>query len=67
MDSANWEGIAALIGIAAIFALLIFVGMQLKQTQEIAVSAAYQSRAGFYDVTLDGVNSLIVLQFSESF
>ncbi len=67
MDSANWKGIAELIGVAAIVAPLISVGIRVKQTQEIAVSAAYQSRAGFYDVTLDRVNSLIVLQFSESF
>ena len=67
MVSANWKGIAELFGVAAIVASLIFVGMQLKQTLEIAVSAAYQSRAGFYDLSFIGVNFLIVLHLSESF
>jgi hypothetical protein len=45
MKMTNWKDTAELIGIAAIVASLIFVGLQMKQTQEIALSAAYQSRA----------------------
>lgn len=45
MKLANWKDIAELIGITAIVASLVFVGLQLKQSQEIALSNAYQSRA----------------------
>ena len=37
MASKNWKGIAELIGIAAIVASLLFVGLQLQQDQQIAV------------------------------
>lgn len=33
------------IGIFAVFASLIFVGLQMKQSQEIAIAAQYQERA----------------------
>lgn len=42
---ASWKETAELIGVAAIVASLIFVGLQLKQSQAIALSAAYQARA----------------------
>ena len=45
MQSANWKDIAELIGIAAIVASLIFVGLQMKQSHEIALAAQYQARA----------------------
>ena len=45
MPSRNWREIAELIGIGAIVASLIFVGLQLQQSQEIAVGAQYQERA----------------------
>ena len=45
MPSRNWRDIAELIGIGAIVASLIFVGLQLQQSQEIAVGAQYQERA----------------------
>ena len=38
-----------LVGIAAIVASLIFVGLQLKQTQEIAIAAQYQARSTHVD------------------
>ena len=44
MKSANWKDIAELIGIAAIVASLIFVGMEMRQTRVIAMAAAYQAR-----------------------
>lgn len=45
MKAASWKDIVEFVGIAAIVASLIFVGLQMKQTQEIALSAAYQARA----------------------
>ena len=45
MKSTSWKDIAELIGIAAIVASLIFVGLQMQQSQEIAVADQYQDRA----------------------
>ncbi len=45
MPSRNWRDIAELFGIGAIVASLIFVGLQLQQSQEIAVGTQYQERA----------------------
>jgi len=45
MPSRNWRDIAELFGIGAIVASLIFVGLQMQQSQEIAVGAQYQERA----------------------
>ena len=44
MNRANWKDGAELIGIGAIVLSLIFVGFQLKQSQEIAIAAQYQAR-----------------------
>ena len=41
----TWKEIAELVGIAAIVASLIFVGLQMKQSQEIAIAAQYHERA----------------------
>ena len=43
MKSANWKDIAELLGIAAIVASLIFVGLQMRQDQEIAITGSYSS------------------------
>jgi hypothetical protein len=40
----NWKDIAELIGIAAIVGSLIFVGLQMKQSHDIAISNQYQAR-----------------------
>jgi hypothetical protein len=45
MKPGNWRDVAELIGIAAIVASLVFVGLQMKQTHEIALSSAYQARS----------------------
>lgn len=45
MKSVNWKDIAEFIGISAIVASLVFVGLELRQTREIAISEAYQMRA----------------------
>ena len=44
MKSSSWKDYAEPIGTAAIVASLIFVGMQMKQSQDIAASAIYQER-----------------------
>jgi hypothetical protein len=44
MQNADWRKTAELIGITAIVASLIFVGLQMKQQQEIAIAAQYQER-----------------------
>jgi len=38
MTNNNWRGLAELIGVAAIVASLFFVGLQLKQSQDVALS-----------------------------
>ncbi len=44
MNKTNWKDIAELIGIAAIVASLIFVGLELRQAYQIAITAEYQER-----------------------
>ena len=44
MKATNWKDVAELIGIAAIVASLIFVGLQMKQSHEIALAEIYQAR-----------------------
>ena len=43
MKPANWRDIAELIGIAAIVASLLFVGLQMQQEQEIAITETHSS------------------------
>ena len=45
MNSTNWKDIAELAGIAAIVASLVFVGLELRQSHQIAIAAEYQERA----------------------
>jgi len=45
MNFSQLKDIAELIGLVAIVASLIFVGLQLKQSQEIALATQYQARA----------------------
>ena len=45
MDSAKVSDWLQIIGIFGVIASLIFVGLQLKQSHEIALAAQYQSRA----------------------
>ena len=45
MDSAKLNDWMQVVGIFALVASLIFVGLQMKQNQEIALAAQYQSRA----------------------
>ncbi len=45
MDSRKLNDWMQVIGIFAVVGSLIFVGLQMKQTQEIALASAYQNRA----------------------
>jgi hypothetical protein len=45
VDSAKLNDWLQVIGLFGVIASLIFVGLQMKQAQEIAMSAAYQARA----------------------
>jgi len=44
MKNTNWKDIAELTGIAAIVASLVFVGLQMKQSHQIALAEIYQAR-----------------------
>ncbi len=48
MKSKDWKDIAELVGIAAIVASLIFVGLQMRQDQKIAQAQAYVDGAATY-------------------
>ena len=54
MKSAGWKDIAELAGIAAIVASLIFVGLQMRQDQEIAITDTFAS-------TIESVGTLASL------
>jgi hypothetical protein len=45
MKRFNWRDLAEIIGFASIVGSLIFVGMQLRQSQQIAIASQYQVRA----------------------
>ena len=45
MNSAKLHDWIQIVGMAAIIASLIFVGLQLKQAQDIAIAAQYQARS----------------------
>jgi hypothetical protein len=44
LKTTNWKDITELIGIAAIVASLLFVGLQMKQSHEIVLAEIYQAR-----------------------
>ena len=43
MKDKNWKGIAELVGIGAIVGSLIFVGLQVRQDQQIAIAATFST------------------------
>ncbi len=45
MKITEWRPIAELVGITSIVASLIFVGLQLRQSQEVAIATQFQNRA----------------------
>ena len=44
MNTTNWKDIAELVGIVAIVASLVFVGLELRQSHQIAIAAEYHER-----------------------
>jgi len=46
VTSRNWKDVVEIVGIAAIIASLIFVGLQLRQEQQIAISEIEQADEG---------------------
>lgn len=51
MKKTDWKDTAELVGIAAIVASLVFVGLELRQSQQIAIAGQYQQRTeAFVDV-----------------
>ena len=44
MKTMNWKGSAELVGMAAIVASLIFVGLQMRQTRDIALTESDWNR-----------------------
>jgi hypothetical protein len=45
MKKTDWKGFAELVGIAAIVASLMFVGLEIRQTQTALMASTYQARA----------------------
>jgi len=45
MNPVSWKDVAGMIGIAAIVASLVFVGLQIRQSDTIARATLYQMRA----------------------
>ena len=43
MRKIQWKGVAEIVGISAIVGSLIFVGLQIRQEQNVAVSQIYQT------------------------
>jgi hypothetical protein len=59
MDSAKLNDWMQVVGIFAVVASLVFVGLQMKQSQEIAIAAQYHERAAlavenFHAITESG-------------
>ena len=48
----NWKDVAELIGIGAIVASLVFVGIELQQSQRIAIAGQYQDRTETYTLMM---------------
>ena len=57
MKGANWKESAELIGIAAIVASLVFVGLELRQSQQIALNEAAFTTASWYMETRSEINA----------
>lgn len=66
MKSFRLKDSVELVGISAIVASLIFVGMELRQSQEIAIASQYQARVQFNLKFFDTVDDNGLRQFSES-
>ena len=56
MDSAKLNDWIQIVGIFAVVASLVFVGLQLKQSQDIAIAAQYQAR---HDAAAENIRAYI--------
>jgi hypothetical protein len=56
MKTADWKGTAELLGMAAVVASLLFVGMELRQSQQVALNEAAYTTASWYFETRAEVN-----------
>ena len=56
MNKTNWKDIAELLGIAAIVASLIFVGLELRQSQQNAWNESRFRRAEWLFITRSAIN-----------
>ena len=54
MNKSDWKSVAELVGIAAIVVSLVFVGLQLRQSHEIAIASQYHQRAA---MAIDNFNA----------
>ena len=61
MNKWTSKDIADLVGITAIVASLIFVGLQMRQTHDIALAGHYQARA---EATMEMYLTLLELEYS---
>jgi hypothetical protein len=65
MKSTNWKDIVEVVGIAAIVASLVFVGLELRQSDQIAIAAEYQERVAtvvdIYNTQIDSDTALSVV------
>ena len=65
MKKATWKDIAELVGMATIIVSLVFVVVELRQAQRIAVAAQYQERAALvidiYNTQIESETALSVL------
>ena len=57
MNNLNFREFAELIGVASIVASLIFVGLELRQTQQVAQLDAEATRAAWYFDNRDSINA----------
>ena len=55
MSRVGWKDSAEIVGIAAIVGSLLFVGLELRQSQQIAIAGQYQQRAESYINTMFGL------------
>ena len=65
MKKTSWKDVAELIGMATIIVSLVFVVVELRQAQRIAVAAQYQERAALvvdiYNTQIESETALSVL------
>jgi hypothetical protein len=56
MKSPNWKSVAEFVGVVAIVASLLFVGLQIRQDQDIAIADTYGSLTESAEILADLIN-----------